>query len=88
MVTRKVLTPAHVVALGLFAGLLAQHANAADEVVVYGPAAVGVRAEQAVLRSELEQYNRELKLTLTEELRDAMAPKVIVLASNENQARG
>jgi hypothetical protein len=87
MVTRKFTNPARIAVIGLFAGLLAQHANAADEVVVYGPAAVGVRADQ-VLRTELEQYNRELKLALTEQLKDSIAPKVLVLASNESQARG
>ena len=91
MATRKLLTPAAVLVVGLAAGLLAQQASATEELVVYGAPIVGARATRDAYRAEVESYMRsvseQIKATLDADKKRATAQKIEV-ASNELQARG
>ena len=87
MVARKLLT---VTAVGLSVGLLAQHATGAEApTVVKAPVAVEFAVDARVFRNEIEGYvrelNRQMRVTLNEELRRELAGKVI--ASNELRTR-
>jgi hypothetical protein len=85
MVARTLLT---VTAVGLSVGLLAQHATGAEPLVVQKapPAATQLVVDSQQFRDEIDGYvrelNRQMRATLNEELRRALAPKV-VMASNE-----
>jgi hypothetical protein len=88
-VTQKLLAP---VVIGLTAGLLAQQASATEEMVVYGSAAAaGFRVGQSVFRADIESYirsvNAELRITLDQDLKRTLAPK-LELASTATRARG
>jgi len=89
MVARKLLT---VTAVGLSVGLLAQHAAGAETVAERkAPLAPEFVVDTQLFRSDIESYVRELdkqmRETLNEELRRALAPKV-VLAVDELRTRG
>jgi len=91
MVARKLFTPS-TLAVGLSVGLLAQHATAAEAVVVLTtPVIAEVTVDGQMFRSEIDSYlralNQEMRTTLGEDLRRSLAPK-IELASNELRARG
>jgi hypothetical protein len=90
MVTRKLFTPSLLV-VGLTAGLLAQQAAATEELVVYGTTAVGIRVDQQVFRTDIDNYvrslNEQLKIALDLDLKRTLAPK-LEFASNELRARG
>ena len=78
-------------AVGLAVSLLAQQATAAEELVVYGPAAsVAVKRDQEAFRAEIENFvralNEQLKQTLDADLKRALAPK-LELASAETHTR-
>jgi Trm5-related predicted tRNA methylase len=84
MVARKLLTAT---AVGLSVGLLAQHATGAETLAVHkAPAAAEFVVDARLLRSEIDGYvreiNRQMRTTLTEDLRRDLAPKVVV-ATNE-----
>ena len=87
MVARKRLTAT---AVGLFVGLLAQHATGAETPVMEKTALVAEVDDAQVLRSEIDGYvrelNRQMRTTLSEDLRRELAPKVIQ-ASNELRTR-
>ena len=88
MVTRKLLT---VSAVGLSVGLLAQHATGAEiPVVQKAPVADVLIVDAQLFRNDIEAYvrelNRQMRETLSEDLRRELAPKV-VLASNELRTR-
>jgi hypothetical protein len=88
-VARKRLTP---VVAGIVVGLLAQQANAAEEMVVYGSVrAYAMKVDPQVFRAEIDSYiralNTELKATLDRDQKPAETPKV-ELASNVSQGRG
>ena len=88
MVARKLLT---VSAVGLSVSLLAQHATGAEpRAVQKAPAATELAVDSQLFRSEIESYvrelNRQMRVTLNEDLRRALAPK-IVLARNELSTR-
>ena len=87
MVARKVLT---VSAVGLSVGLLAQHATGAEPLMVQkAPLATEFVVDTQLFRNEIEGYvrelNRQMRVTLSEELRRELAPKVV--ASNELRTR-
>jgi hypothetical protein len=87
MVARKLLT---VTAVGLSVGLLAQHAAGAEAPTVHkAPVAVEFAVDARVFRNEIEGYvrelNRQMRVTVNEELRRELAGKVI--ASNELRTR-
>lgn len=91
MVARKISTP-RMLAVGLAAGLLAELATASDELVAPPvPVAIDFRVDEQVFRSEIDSYiralNEQLRTTLDQDLRRALAPKVD-FASNELRARG
>jgi len=91
MVTRNRSTPSALV-VGLSVGLLAQHAAAAEALVVYKtPAVAAVRVDAQTFRNEIDDYirshNEQLRTTLDQDLRRTLAPK-LELASNELRARG
>jgi hypothetical protein len=89
MVARRLLTA---MAVGLSVSLLAQHATGAEATVVRKapPVAELVVVDSQLFRTELDGYvrelNRQLRTTLNEDLRRALAPK-IVLARNELSTR-
>jgi hypothetical protein len=90
-VARKILTPS-ALAVGLAAGLLADLATAGDELVTYrAPVLADFKVDGQVFRSEIDSYiralNEELRLTLDQNLRRDLAPK-LEFASNELRARG
>jgi hypothetical protein len=90
MVTRKLLTAT--LAVGLSVGLLAEHATGAEGPVLQKAPLLGAPAVDAQLfRTEIDSYvreqNEQMRTTLGEDLKRALAPKV-VLASNELRARG
>jgi len=87
MVARKLLT---VGAVGLSVGLLAQHATGAEPLMVQkAPLATELTVDTQLFRNDIEGYvrelNRQMRVTLSEELRRQLAPKVI--ASNELRTR-
>jgi hypothetical protein len=87
MVARKLLTAA---AVGLTVSLLAQHAAGAEPSAVRkAPMATQV-VDTQLFRNEIEGYvrelNRQMRVTLNEDLRRELAPKV-VLAVNELRTR-
>jgi Trm5-related predicted tRNA methylase len=89
MVARKLLT---VTAVGLSVGLLAQHATGAETVAERkAPLAEEFVVDTQLFRNDIDSYMRELdkqmRATLNEELRRALAPKV-VLALEELRTRG
>jgi len=89
MVTRKLLTATTV---GLFVGLLAQHATGAETTVEQkAPPAAELVVDSQLFRNDIDSYvrehNRQMREALNEELRRALAPKV-VLAVNELHTRG
>jgi hypothetical protein len=89
MVARRLLTAS---AVGLSVGLLAQHAAGSEIQTVQKAPLVAeiVVVDSQLFRDEIDGYvrelNRQLRTTLNEDLRRALAPKVIV-ASNELRAR-
>jgi hypothetical protein len=90
MVARRLLTAT---AVGVSVGLLAQQATGAEALVVHKKAplvAELVIVDSQLFRNEIDGYvrelNRQLRTTLSEDLRRAGAPKV-VLASNEPRTR-
>jgi len=89
MVTHKRLT---VTTVGLSVGLLAQLATGAEPLVAQKapPAATELVVDSQLFRNEIDGYvrelNRQMRATLNEELRRALAPKV-VMASNELRTR-
>jgi hypothetical protein len=72
------------VVAGLFAGLLAPPASAAEEMVVYGST-----SSQGVIRAEIHTYLRELNAELRAAIDEALkqAPKV-ELARNDARSSG
>jgi len=87
MVARKLLTAA---AVGLTVSLLAQHAAGAEPSEGQkAPMATQV-VDTQLFRNEIEGYvrelNRQMRVTLNEDLRRELAPKV-VLAVNELRTR-
>jgi hypothetical protein len=83
MVARKLLT---VGAVGLSVGLLAQHATGAEPLMVQkAPLATELTVDAQLFRNDIEGYvrelNRQMRVTLSEELRRQLAPKVV--ANNE-----
>lgn len=88
MVARKLLTAT---AVGLSVGLLAHHATGAEiQVVQKAPLVTEFVVDAQLFRAEIDGYvrehNRQLRETLSRELRRDLTPKV-VLASNELRAR-
>jgi hypothetical protein len=87
MVTRKLLTAT---AVGLSVGLLAQHATGAETTAPKAPVVAESVVDAELFRTEINGYvrelNRQMRLTLNEDLRRELAPKV-VLASNELRTR-
>lgn len=88
MVTRNRMT---VTAVGLFVGLLAQHATGAEAPVVQkASAAVELLVDAELFRTEIDSYVRELdrqmRATLNEELRRELGQK-IELASDERRTK-
>ena len=88
MVARKLLTAS---AVGLSVGLLAQHATGAETLVVQkAPLVTEYAVDTQLFRNEIDGYvrelNRQLRTTLSQDLRRDLAPKV-VLASNELRTR-
>ena len=88
MVARKLLTAS---AVGLFVGLLAQNATGAEALVVQkAPLVTEYAVDTQQFRNEIDGYvrelNRQLRTTLSQDLRRDLAPKV-VLASNELRTR-
>ena len=88
MVTRKLLTASTV---GLFVGLLAQHATGAEpEMVRKAPSPPELVVDAELFRNDIDGYvrelNRQMREALTEELRRELAPKV-ELAMNELRTR-
>jgi Trm5-related predicted tRNA methylase len=88
MVTRKLLAATTV---GLFVGLLAQTATAAEPLMVQKtPLATEFVVDTQLFRNDIDGYvrelNRQMRATLNEELRRELAPKV-VLAVNELRTR-
>jgi hypothetical protein len=89
MVARRLLTAT---AVGVSVGLLAQHAAGAEAQVVQKTplAAELIVVDSRLFRDEIDGYvrehNRQLRTTLSQDLRRALAPKIIV-ASNELRAR-
>jgi Trm5-related predicted tRNA methylase len=88
MVARKLLT---VMAVGLSVGLLAQHAKGAESAPVQkAPAVSDLVVDAQLFRNDIEGYvrelNRQMRVTLNEDLRRELAPKV-VLAVNELRTR-
>jgi hypothetical protein len=88
MVARSLLTAT---AVGLSVSLLAQHATAETQLVQKAPlVAELVVVDPQLFRSQVDDYvrelNRQLRLTLNEDLRRELNPK-IVLASNELRSR-
>jgi hypothetical protein len=89
MVARRLLTAT---AVGLSVGLLAQHATGAETPVMRTAPLVAelVVVDSQLFRNELDghirELNRQLRTTLNEDLRRALAPK-IVLARNELTTR-
>jgi hypothetical protein len=59
--------------------------------VVYGTTAVGIRVDQQVFRTDIDNYvrslNEQLKIALDLDLKRTLAPK-LEFASNELRARG
>ena len=87
MVARKLLT---VGAVGLSMSLLAQHATGAEPLMVQkAPSATELTVDTQLFRNDIEGYvreqNRQMRVTLSEELRRQLAPKVV--ASNELRTR-
>jgi hypothetical protein len=87
MVARKLLT---VSAVGLSLSLLAQHATGAEpRIVQKAPLATELTVDTQVFRNDIEGYvrelNRQIRVTLSEDLRRQLAPKVV--ASNELRTR-
>ena len=87
MVARKLLT---VGAVGLSLSLLAQHATGAETLVVRkAPVATELAVDTQLFRNDIDGYvrelNRQMRVTLSEELRRQLAPKVV--ASNELRTR-
>jgi hypothetical protein len=88
MVARKLLTAS---AVGLSVGLLAQNATGAETLVVQkAPLVTEYAVDAQLFRDEIDGYvrelNRQLRTTLSQDLRRELAPKV-VLASNELRTR-
>jgi Trm5-related predicted tRNA methylase len=88
MVARKLLTAT---AVGLSVGLLAQHATGAETTVEQkAPPATELVVDTQLFRDDIDTYvrelNRQMRESLNEELRRALAPKV-VLAVNELRTR-
>jgi hypothetical protein len=79
MVARKLLTAT---AVGLSVGLLAQHATGAETPVAKKTApAAEIVVDAPLFRSEIDGYvrelNRQMRTTLSEDLRRELAPKVV-----------
>ena len=78
MVARKLLTAT---AVGFSVGLLAQYATGAEVPVVQKAAAVTEVVDIELMRSEIDGYvrelNRQMRMTLNEDLRRELAPKVV-----------
>jgi hypothetical protein len=95
MSTRKLIGTNASLAGALLVGLLSHQAGATEELVVYGTAAAGaataVSVEQRLFQAEVEQYirsfNEQLRLTLEQDLKRQVAPKV-ELASSVVHTRG
>jgi len=90
MVARRLLTAS---AVGVSVGLLAGYATGAEAPVVQQKAPLVAElaiVDSQLFRNEIDGYvrelNRQLRTTLSEDLRRALAPKV-VLASNELRTR-
>lgn len=89
MVARKLLTATTV---GLFVGLLAQHAIAAEPAAVEqkAPPADVLVVDAELFRNDIDGYvrelNKQMREALNEELRRELAPKV-ELAMNELRTR-
>lgn len=88
MVARKRLTATTV---GAFVGLLAQHATGAEPTVEQkAPPAEELVVDAPLFQKDIDSYvrelNRQMRETLSEELRRELAPK-IVLAENELRTR-
>lgn len=88
MVTRKRLTA---LTVGLFVGLLAQHATGAEpERVQKAPSPPELVVDAELFRNDIDGYvrelNRQMREALNEELRRELAPKV-ELALNELRTR-
>ena len=89
MVARRLLTAT---AVGLSVGLLAQQATGAETLVVQKAPLVAELAivDSQLFRNEIDGYvrelNRQLRTTLSEDLRRALTSKV-VLATNELRTR-
>ena len=87
MVARKLLTAS---AVGLSLSLLAQHAAGAEpQMVQKAPLATELTVDTQLFRNDIEGYvrelNRQMRVTLNEELRRELAPKTV--ASNELRTR-
>ncbi|HET7923289.1 MAG TPA: hypothetical protein VFL30_00235 [Rhodanobacteraceae bacterium] len=88
MVARKLLTAT---AAGLAASLFAQHATGAEaEKAQRAPRPAELVVDEPGFRNEIDGYvrelNRQMRVTLNEDLRRELAPKV-VLAVNELRTR-
>ena len=80
MVTRTLLTAS---AVGLSVSLLAQHATGAEpRAVQKAPAATELAIDSQLFRSEIDSYvrelNRQMRVTLNEDWRRELAPKVVL----------
>ncbi len=89
MVARKLLTAS---AVGLSVSLLAQHATGAElPVVQKAPQATEYIVDSQLFRTEIDGYvrelNRQLRETLSDDLRRELVAPKIVLASNELRTR-
>ena len=90
MVARKLLTAT---AVGLSVGLLAQHATGAETNVVEqkAPPAEEFVVDTQLFRDDIDTYvrelNRQMRESLNEELRRALAAPKVVLAVNELRTR-
>jgi len=90
-VARTILAPS-TLAVGLAVSLLADLATAGDQLVAHrAPVVTDFKVDGQVFRSEIDSYiralNAELRLTLDQDLRRDLAPK-LEFASNELRARG
>lgn len=93
MSTRKLIGTNASLIGALLVGLLSHEAGATEELVVYGTAAAATAAsvEQQLFQAEVERYirsfNEQLRLTLEQDLKRQVAPKV-ELASSVVHTRG
>ena len=87
MFTRK-LAPS-MSAIALLLGFVGQEAIADEEIVVYGNDAVAmIEAQQALFRSEMDEYVRSvsdrIKATLDGDLKHLTAPRIEVASLNDS----